>query len=209
MEPGRVEDAADLVFEHHGDGVPLKFAVAFGVGDEQGIAVLPGFILGAVDDLAGERCGGDRVGDQSDEPGTAADEVLGHGVGPVPKVLDRVVYPLAGFIGDPGGLFLVHHQGNGGSGDAGGFGYLAQGDGLGAPTLPEGGSRRWRTRTILLRIHLPSFRSISACHPLLAPLSRPWIIALLSTRKTRSRGVMVTQTAANVAVQSVLPIAPM
>ena len=67
--PGRVEDAVHLVLEHHRDRVVLGCFVALGVGDEKHVAVLPGLVLRAVDDLAGERGGGDRVGDEADESG--------------------------------------------------------------------------------------------------------------------------------------------
>src|SRR4030081_3118757 len=46
-------------------------------------------------------------------------------------------------------------------------------------------------------------------HPLTAPLSSPYTIARFRTRNMRSRGVISTHTAANVAVQSTDPISPM
>ncbi|MCY1238737.1 hypothetical protein D9M72_514930 [compost metagenome] len=68
VEPCGVQDAAHLVLQHHGDRIRLQVAVSFGVGDQQRIAVLPGFVLGPVDDLTRERGGRHAVRDKPDEP---------------------------------------------------------------------------------------------------------------------------------------------
>ena len=137
--------------------------------------------------------------------------VLRHRVGAVPELPDRILDALARLLRNAGVLLLVDHQRHRGSGHTGCFGDFAEGHRLGT-ALPHRNVGRGRVAWVfLLRNHLPSIRSISirhGRHPFVAPLSRPWIMALFRTRKTSSSGVMVTQTAANVAVQSIEPMAP-
>ncbi len=139
----------------------------------------------AGDDLTGEGSRGDLVGDEPDEARCPLREGLRERVGTIPERGDGVVHPPTRVLSDPRSGLVVDDVRDRGDRDAGDL-----------RDIPHRDARRVRA--------LPC-----SAHPLVAPLSRPWIIALLRTRKTSSNGVTETQTAAKVAVQSVLPIAPM
>ena len=55
MVPTGIENAADVVLQHHRHRTVLRLRVILRVGDEKNMTMPPRLLLGAVDNLTGER----------------------------------------------------------------------------------------------------------------------------------------------------------
>ena len=80
MYPFRVDDALDLVFEHEREGSAFHVFSAVGIHHQQNFPITPGFILRALDHLAGERRCGYSVADEADDVGAASGQSAGERV---------------------------------------------------------------------------------------------------------------------------------
>ena len=73
-------DALDLVFEHEREGSALHVFSAVGIHHQQNFPITPGFILRALDHLAGEGRCGHSVADEADDVGAASGQSAGERV---------------------------------------------------------------------------------------------------------------------------------
>ena len=105
--PAGVEDASDVVLEHHGDGALLRLRIALGVRHEEDMAVLPRLFLSTVNDLPGEGRRGDGIGHQPDEGARPLNQGLRQGIGAVSQLVDGPEHSLTGLLTNPRPGLLV------------------------------------------------------------------------------------------------------
>ena len=93
--------AVDCSIVHCLDQLPLEIRVSFGLRDEQEMALLTRRVEGAPDQVAGESCGCDRVGDEPDRVARACAKAPRDDVRPVPGLANGSKDPCLDGSRDP------------------------------------------------------------------------------------------------------------